>query len=81
EDDISSAVPEQLSLSRVRRRREVGLSTDAFTLESFIRAVIQGMQADTVILCADGELGFEQSSQLAPLSLNNESEVRYLSAE
>ncbi|MBS7420813.1 maltose alpha-D-glucosyltransferase [Pseudomonas syringae] len=81
EDDISSALPQQLALARVRRNRDVGLITDAFTLETFIRAVIQGMQSDTVIPCADGELRFEQSSQLAPLGLNAESEVRYLSAE
>ncbi|KPW28425.1 Alpha-amylase protein [Pseudomonas syringae pv. antirrhini] len=81
EDDISSALPQQLALARVRRSRDVGLITDAFTLETFIRAVIQGMQSDTVIPCADGQLRFEQSSQLAPLGLTHESEVRYLSAE
>ncbi|MBA1228786.1 maltose alpha-D-glucosyltransferase [Pseudomonas viridiflava] len=85
EDDINSALPQQLALARVRRGRQVGLITDAFTLETFIRAVIQGMQSDTVIPCDDageyGELRFEQTAQLAPLGLNNESEVRYLSAE
>ncbi len=81
EDDISSALPQQLALARVRRNRDVGLITDAFTLETFIRAVIKGMQSQTVIPCADGELRFEPSSQLAPLGLSDESEVRYLSAE
>jgi trehalose synthase-fused probable maltokinase len=81
EEEINSALPQQLALARVRRGRQVGLITDAFTLETFIRAVIQGMQADTVIPCNDGELRFEQTAQLAPLGLNNESEVRYLSAE
>ncbi|WP_122467111.1 maltose alpha-D-glucosyltransferase [Pseudomonas viridiflava] len=81
EEEINSALPQQLALARVRRGRQVGLITDAFTLETFIRAVIQGMQADTVIPCDDGELRFEQTAQLAPLGLNNESEVRYLSAE
>ncbi|WP_122423454.1 maltose alpha-D-glucosyltransferase [Pseudomonas viridiflava] len=81
EEEINSALPQQLALARVRRGRQVGLITDAFTLETFIRAVIQGMQADTVIPCNDGELSFEQTAQLAPLGLNNESEVRYLSAE
>ncbi|WP_122874855.1 maltose alpha-D-glucosyltransferase [Pseudomonas viridiflava] len=81
EEEINSALPQQLALARVRRGRQVGLITDAFTLETFIRAVIQGMQADTVIPCDDGELRFEQTAKLAPLGLNNESEVRYLSAE
>jgi maltose alpha-D-glucosyltransferase/alpha-amylase len=81
EDDISSALPQQLALARVRRGRQVGLITDAFTLETFIRAVIQGMQAETVLPCSEGELRFEQTAEMTRLGLNNESEVRYLSAE
>lgn len=81
EDDISSALPQQLALARVRRGRQVGLITDAFTLETFIRAVIQGMQAKTVLPCSEGELRFEHTTAMAGLGLNNESEVRYLSAE
>lgn len=81
EDDIASALPQQLALARVRRGRQVGLITDAFTLETFIRAVVQGMQSQTVIHSNDGDLRFEQTAQLPPLGLNQESEVRYLSAE
>jgi maltose alpha-D-glucosyltransferase/alpha-amylase len=81
EDNISSALPQQLALARVRRGRQVGLVTDAFTLEPFIRAVVQGMQADTVLPCNDGELRFEHTPEITRLGLNNESEVRYLSAE
>jgi maltose alpha-D-glucosyltransferase/alpha-amylase len=81
EDDFSSALPQQLALARVRRGRQVGLITDAFTLEPFIRAVIKGMQDQTVLPTNDGELRFQQTSKLAPLGLNDESEVRYLSAE
>jgi len=81
EDDISSALPQQLALARVRRGRQVGLITDAFTLETFIRAVVQGMQAQTVLQSTDGELRFEQTAEMTVLGLNNESPVRYLSAE
>ena len=81
EDDIASALPQQLALARVRRGRQVGLITDAFTLETFIRAVVHGMQAQTVLHSSDGDLRFESTAQLPPLELNNESEVRYLSAE
>jgi maltose alpha-D-glucosyltransferase/alpha-amylase len=81
EDDFSSALPQQLALARVRRGRQVGLITDAFTLEPFIRAVIKGMQDETVLATNDGELRFQQTSKLPPLGLNDESEVRYLSAE
>jgi maltose alpha-D-glucosyltransferase/alpha-amylase len=81
EDDFSSALPQQLALARVRRGRQVGLITDAFTLEPFIRAVIKGMQDKTALPTDDGELRFQQTSKLAALGLNDESEVRYLSAE
>jgi len=81
EDDISSALPQQLALARVRRGRQVGLITDAFTLEPFIRAVIQGMQGNTVLQSNSGELRFEQTAYLPGLGLNEASEVRYLSAE
>ncbi|MDO7899093.1 maltose alpha-D-glucosyltransferase [Pseudomonas citrulli] len=81
EDQVGAALPQQLALSRVRRVRQVGLITDAFTLESFIRAVLQNIQAGTVLPCADGELRFEPTEGLAALNLGNEPEVRYLSAE
>ncbi|WP_325917967.1 maltose alpha-D-glucosyltransferase [Pseudomonas frederiksbergensis] len=81
EDQVGAALPQQLALSRVRRGRQVGLITDAFTLENFIRAVLQGIQAGTVVPCADGELRFEPTEGLAALNLGAEPEVRYLSAE
>ncbi|MCF5053855.1 maltose alpha-D-glucosyltransferase, partial [Pseudomonas syringae] len=49
EDQFTSALPQQLAMARVRRVRQVGLVTDAFSLEHFIRAVIQGLQAGTVL--------------------------------
>lgn len=81
EEEISSALPQQLALARVRRGRQVGLITDAFTLETFIRAVVHGMQVQTVLPSSEGELRFDSTAQLQPLGLSNESQVRYLSAE
>ncbi|WP_434557690.1 maltose alpha-D-glucosyltransferase [Pseudomonas sp. Z4-20] len=81
DDQVGPALPQQLALSRVRRGRQVGLITDAFTLENFVRAVMQGMQDSTVLPCADGELRFEPTAGLAALNLGAEPEVRYLSAE
>jgi maltose alpha-D-glucosyltransferase/alpha-amylase len=81
EEDIASALPQQLALSRVRRGRQVGLITDAFTLETFIRAVIHGMQARTTLHSTDGDLRFEGTEQLTALGLGHEPDVRYLSAE
>ncbi|MNF41245.1 Trehalose synthase/amylase TreS [compost metagenome] len=81
EEQISSALPQQLALARVRRGRQVGLITDAFSLESFVRALIQGMQAATRLATPEGELIFEPSEQLASLKLGDDAPVRYLSAE
>ncbi|CAH0321771.1 maltose alpha-D-glucosyltransferase [Pseudomonas brassicacearum] len=81
EDQVGAALPQQLALSRVRRVRQVGLITDAFSLESFVRAVLQSMQAATVLPCTEGELRFEPTEGLAALNLGDEPEVRYLSAE
>ncbi|KQQ55831.1 alpha-amylase [Pseudomonas sp. Leaf127] len=83
EEDFNSALPQQLALGRVRRGPQVGLITDGFTLEHFIRDVIQAMQAQTVLDTgsAHGQLHFQGTEKLTPLGLDQNSEVRYLSAE
>ena len=59
----------------------MGLITDAFALENFIRAVLQGMQNNTHLPSDGGEIRFEATDELAKLGLPAEPEVRYLSAE
>ncbi|MEO6681042.1 MAG: putative maltokinase, partial [Pseudomonas sp.] len=81
EDQVGVPLPQQLALSRVRRGPQVGLITDAFALENFIRAVVEGMHSNTVLPSDGGEIRFEPTGQLAKLGLSAESEVRYLSAE
>ncbi|WP_019096698.1 putative maltokinase, partial [Pseudomonas putida] len=83
EEDINTALPQQLALSRVRRAHQVGLITDAFVLEPFIRAVLRACQEGMRLSCGngEGELRFESTEPLAGLALNDESAVRYLSAE
>ncbi len=83
EEQISSALPQQLALARVRRGRQVGLITDAFVLEPFIRAVLQACQAGDRRSCGEGlgELRFHSNDALAALELDEQSDVRYLSAE
>jgi maltose alpha-D-glucosyltransferase/alpha-amylase len=61
-------------------RTSGGLITDAFSLETFVRAVLQGMQSSTVL-----NSDRARSVSRRPRSWKNwasaESEVRYLSAE
>ncbi|WP_454835000.1 maltose alpha-D-glucosyltransferase [Pseudomonas lini] len=81
EEQVGAALPQQLALARVRRGRQVGLITDAFSLDSFVHAVLQSMQAGMVLPSDGGEIRFEPTDELAKLGLTAESEVRYLSAE
>ena len=81
EEHINTALPQQLALARVRRGRQVGLITDAFVLEPFIRAVLRACQDGVRLPYGQGELRFEHTDLLAPLNLTEDSEVRYLSAE
>lgn len=81
EEQINSAAPQQLALSRVRRGRQVGLITDAFVLESFVHAVLRACQEDARLPCEDGELRFHASEQMTALQLAEDAQVRYLSAE
>lgn len=81
EEQINAALPQQLALARVRRGRQVGLITDAFVLEPFIRALLRGCQDGLSLPCGEGQLRFECTDQLAALALDEHSEVRYLSAE
>jgi len=83
EEQINTALPQQLALSRVRRGRQVGLITDAFVLEPFIRAVLRACQEGVRLPCGNGqgELRFQCTDQLAGLGLDEDSAVRYLSAE
>jgi maltose alpha-D-glucosyltransferase/alpha-amylase len=81
EEQFSSALPQQLALARFRRGRQVGLITDAFSLDTFVHTVLQAIQTQSVVPSTEGEIRFEPTVELMKLGLNQDSEVRYLSAE
>ena len=81
ESDFGTALPQQLALARVRRGPQVGLMTDAFALEQFSAAVIQGLRDELVLPCSDGEVRFVPMPQLDDLQLPEQPEVRFISAE
>ncbi|WOE76965.1 maltose alpha-D-glucosyltransferase [Pseudomonas protegens] len=81
EEPLGSALPQQLAMARVRRGRQVGLITDAFALDSFVRSVLQALQAQTRLDSAAGQIRFDGTELLAELGLTGDSEVRYLSAQ
>ena len=81
EADFGTALPQQLAIARVRRGPQVGLLTDAFTLEQFVLSVIQGLRDEQVLSCGEGQIRFEPLPQLAEIELPDGVEVRYSSAE
>ncbi|CAN5200123.1 maltose alpha-D-glucosyltransferase [soil metagenome] len=79
--DNLPALPQQLSLAKVRRGPKIGVLTDAFSLERFARAVIEALRQGVVRRAAGGaELRFLPEPALATLQAGREN-VRWLSAE
>ena len=81
EEDIQTALPQQLALARVRRGRHVGLLTDAFVLDTFAFVVLDLIRRNATLPCSDGELHFVPTEVLATLETGEEPTIRRLSAE
>jgi maltose alpha-D-glucosyltransferase/alpha-amylase len=81
EEDIVTAMPQQLALARVRRGRQVGLLTDAFVLDSFAYVMVELIRAGTAIASADGEIRFLPTAELGRLEEAKEPGMRRMSAE
>ncbi|RJF95332.1 maltose alpha-D-glucosyltransferase [Noviherbaspirillum saxi] len=81
EEDIVTALPQQLALARVRRGRNVGLLTDAFVLDSFSYVVIELMRARASIVSQEGDIHFIPTDELDKITIGDEPMVRRLSAE
>ena len=59
EDEASAALPGQLALARVRRGRRVGLLTDAFSLPSYARRMLEALANGERIATTEGDIVFE----------------------
>jgi maltose alpha-D-glucosyltransferase/alpha-amylase len=86
EEDIVSALPQQLALARLRRGRKVGLLTDAFVLDSFAFVILDLMRAATTIATDEagdggGQIRFLPTAALAAIETGAEPDVRRLAAE
>ncbi|MDO9521183.1 MAG: maltose alpha-D-glucosyltransferase [Pseudohongiella sp.] len=67
-ETVGHALPRQLGLARVRRGREVGFLTDAFSMKEFLIGVVRDMQAGRVIRHSAGSLVFSGSSALSEMA-------------
>ncbi|WP_052321495.1 maltose alpha-D-glucosyltransferase [Ralstonia sp. A12] len=85
------ALPVQLALARVRRGRHVGYLTDAFTTETFARALLANLVRGATLQASDGtvhflpEPGIAESAETAPpeasLPLAPDAHVQWLAPE
>ncbi|HEX4024075.1 MAG TPA: maltose alpha-D-glucosyltransferase [Steroidobacteraceae bacterium] len=81
EDAVSTALPQQLALARVRRGGRVGFLTDAFALDSFARRLLEMLSSTTQVSTASGTLRFLPTSRLAALTIAADAEVRRTNLE
>ncbi|NIC07255.1 maltose alpha-D-glucosyltransferase [Billgrantia bachuensis] len=81
EEEQTSALPQQLAMARVRRFHEVGLLTDALTLDAFALAILEAMRQCSKLPCTTGELRFLPTDVFAELELSDTFEVEQQSAE
>ncbi|PZW50518.1 trehalose synthase [Humitalea rosea] len=67
QDQRFSALTTQLALARARRGRRVGLVTDAFARDPFIRAMVSSLASGAVLPCAEGggEIRFRPAARMA----------------
>jgi len=81
EEEAGSALPHQLAMARVRRGNRVAQLTDAFTLDSFVLALLQALRDERRLSCADGELQFIARPLLAELDVGAAPEVSHIAGE
>ncbi|MFD2273942.1 putative maltokinase [Undibacterium arcticum] len=81
EENVVSALPHQLALARVRRHREVGLLTDAFTLDSLPHCVIEQMRASATVVTADGEIRFIPTAAMQQIEIAGDAAIRRMSVD
>jgi maltose alpha-D-glucosyltransferase/alpha-amylase len=82
EGEPVGALPSQLALAHVRRERQIGLLTDAFSLAPFPHEIVAALADSARFECADGEVRFESMPERAEiLRLPADAEINWLSAE
>ena len=81
EEGLATPLPQQLALARVRRGGRVGLLTDAFALDSFVRRLLEMLATAEEVPTASGTLCFLPTSRLGSLTIAPDAEVRRMNME
>ncbi|HVJ31697.1 MAG TPA: maltose alpha-D-glucosyltransferase [Terriglobia bacterium] len=83
EEEIKTALPQQLAVARLRLGRRIGLLTDALSADHFFPVLLRYFQATEPVRLADGQIEFllyNADADAAALS-NEILPVRYIAAE
>jgi maltose alpha-D-glucosyltransferase/alpha-amylase len=81
EDGLTSALPQQLALARVRKSRRVGVLTDAFAVDGLAFGIVDALRHSARLPLPDGELRFVPTSRLPDATVPENPEIRRLAAE
>jgi maltose alpha-D-glucosyltransferase/alpha-amylase len=81
DDNTPNILGQQLALARIRQGRHVGFLTDGFTVEPMARGIIQGLKNRSKITGRSGAIEYIGTDFLDRLDINDEMEIRWLSAE
>lgn len=81
DDTTPNILGQQLALARIRQGRRVGFLTDGFTVEPMARGIIEGLKNRSKITGRSGTIEYIGTDFLDRLDINDEMEIRWLSAE
>jgi maltose alpha-D-glucosyltransferase/alpha-amylase len=82
EDEIVTALPQQLALARVRIGRRVGLLTDAFAVESFPLMLLKHLKKESVLERGEEQTHFVPTVLMKEYEITEDNpQVRTLAAE
>jgi maltose alpha-D-glucosyltransferase/alpha-amylase len=76
EGELSTALPQQLALARVRRGARVGFLTDAFSLDAFARRLAELLKGGARVATGAGELRFAPTARFAGITLAPDVQIR-----
>jgi maltose alpha-D-glucosyltransferase/alpha-amylase len=76
DDEVATALPQQLALARVRHGARVGVMTDAYALDPFIRRLTELLLADARIDTSVGQLRFARKEGMAGITLAADALIR-----
>jgi len=81
EQNTVTSLPSQLALSRARRNRDVGLLTDAFTLDSLPLIVIEQLSRNAKVPISHGALHFRGEAGLSQIRFAENVAMRRVTQE